>query len=63
MWDKAIPQFSWMADRERHDRRSRLFVFEEGRQLPHPHAIHDDIDKYRSGRFFNCKRCSNPTFF
>ena len=51
MWQTSVPDLQSLSDRVGDDRRSTVFVFEDGRQLPHPHAIHDDIEKHGQGRF------------
>jgi hypothetical protein len=51
MWQKSVPYLEGLADRIGDDRRSTVFVFEDGRQLPLPHTTHDDIDRYGQGRF------------
>lgn len=51
MWAKHIPNLARLADREGDDRRSKVFVFEDQRQLGQPHAIHDSIAKVGMGRF------------
>jgi 2-polyprenyl-3-methyl-5-hydroxy-6-metoxy-1,4-benzoquinol methylase len=51
MWAKHIPDLAASADREGDDRRSKVFIFEAGRQLDQPHAIHDSIAQTGMGRF------------
>ena len=51
MWQTSVPDLQDLSDKVGDDRRSTVFVFEDGRQLSHPHAVHDDIDKYGQGRF------------
>ena len=51
MWQASVPDLQALSDGVGDDRRSTVFVFEDGRQLAHPHAIHDHIDKYGQGRF------------
>ena len=51
LWEKNIPQFAAVADAAGDSRRSRLFVFEDNRQLFQPHSTHDDIAKHGGGRF------------
>ncbi len=51
MWDHPAPDLIHLADHEGDDKRSAAFVFEDNKQLAYPHAIHDDIDRYGSGRF------------
>jgi 2-polyprenyl-3-methyl-5-hydroxy-6-metoxy-1,4-benzoquinol methylase len=50
-WLKNIPEWAEVGDRVGDDRRSSLFVFENGRQLPFPHAPHVEIDRIGRGRF------------
>lgn len=53
MWEQPTPDLVALADYEGdgNDTRSCVFLFEDGRQLPYPHALHDDIDQYGDGRF------------
>jgi 2-polyprenyl-6-hydroxyphenyl methylase/3-demethylubiquinone-9 3-methyltransferase len=60
MWAKTIADLAPIADRVGADRQSPVFLFEAGRQLPRPHAIHDDIDKHGGGRFSHWE---NSIFF
>jgi 2-polyprenyl-6-hydroxyphenyl methylase/3-demethylubiquinone-9 3-methyltransferase len=47
----AAPDLSEIADTPRRPDRSPVGVFEDGRQLPFPHATHRDIAQYGAGRF------------
>lgn len=51
MWQTFVPELASHADRVGDDKRSTVFVFEDGKQLPQPHALHDEIDKHGKGRF------------
>jgi len=53
MWQIGAPDLDDLADREGqgNDTRSCVFVLEDGRQLPYPHAAHNDIDRHGAGRF------------
>ena len=51
MWKWEVGDLAWMADDVKNPTRSSLFVFEDGRQLPLPHAIHADIARKGEGRF------------
>jgi 2-polyprenyl-6-hydroxyphenyl methylase/3-demethylubiquinone-9 3-methyltransferase len=51
MWKWEVYDLARMADDEKHPTRSPLFVFENGRQLPLPHAMHTDIARIGKGRF------------
>ena len=52
MWEYHIPALAELADHTGGgDRKSPAFVFENDRQLPIPHAMHDDIDRDGAGRF------------
>lgn len=68
MWQHPLPQFAHIGDVVGSDTRSTLFLFEDGQQLPYPHAVHDDIDQLGKGRFshwegnllFSSSDCSDP---
>jgi 2-polyprenyl-3-methyl-5-hydroxy-6-metoxy-1,4-benzoquinol methylase len=51
MWNWNVSELEGMADNSEAPCRSSLFVFENGRQLPMPHSIHDDIARTGKGRF------------
>jgi len=51
MWSWRVSELEAMADNSDYPSRSSLFVFENGRQLPRPHSLHDDIAKAGNGRF------------
>ncbi|MDQ8728353.1 class I SAM-dependent methyltransferase [Bradyrhizobium sp. LHD-71] len=52
MWEFHVPHLSELADHSGGgERSSPVFVFENGRQLPLPHAAHDNIDAHGCGRF------------
>jgi 2-polyprenyl-6-hydroxyphenyl methylase/3-demethylubiquinone-9 3-methyltransferase len=51
MWSWKLADLEGEADDLTHPRRSPLFIFERGRQLPMPHSVHDDIAKIGKGRF------------
>jgi len=51
MWQADLPDLLHIADDESDPRRSSAFLFEDDVQLPFPHATHDEIDRYGSGRF------------
>jgi 2-polyprenyl-3-methyl-5-hydroxy-6-metoxy-1,4-benzoquinol methylase len=51
MWQWPLPEFAHLADMLGNDTRSKLFLFEDGQQLPYPHAVHDEIDQLGKGRF------------
>lgn len=51
MWEASVPDLVSCADRIGDGRRSPVFVFEDGKQLAQPHALHDEIDKHGGGRF------------
>lgn len=51
MWQVSVADLHGLSDRVGDDRRSTVFVFEDAHQLPHPHSLHDDIDKHGQGRF------------
>ena len=53
MWIIGAPDLADLADLEGqgNDTRSCVFVLEDGKQLPYPHAAHDDIDRHGAGRF------------
>lgn len=52
MYEKTVTQFLDLSDHSGGgERRSRLFVLENGVQLPDPHSLHDDIDHHGRGRF------------
>ena len=51
MWETGLPGWRSIADEPGRDQASTLFVFEDGRQLPYPHALHDDIAILGGGRF------------
>jgi 2-polyprenyl-6-hydroxyphenyl methylase/3-demethylubiquinone-9 3-methyltransferase len=50
-WHKHVPELAEVSDNLAELRRSPVFVFENDRQLPAPHALHDDIAKFGGGRF------------
>ena len=58
MKEKHLPDLSSLSDREGDDKRSRVYVFENRRQLMQPHAIHDTIDHAGAGRFSHWGRLS-----
>ena len=51
MWGLEVSEFEGIADNSDNPCRSPLFVFENGKQLPMPHSMHDDIARIGSGRF------------
>lgn len=51
MWAAAAPPSTALSDTSEAPRQSTVFLFEDGRQLPRPHALHDDIDREGAGRF------------
>ncbi|MGE5268815.1 MAG: class I SAM-dependent methyltransferase [Thiohalocapsa sp.] len=51
MWSAAVPHLAALADNSTHPNRSPVFVFEEGYQLPYPHAGHKIIGEFGGGRF------------
>jgi len=52
MWSILLPQMSHLADNAPgRENRSPLVVCQDGRLLPHAHALHDDISKSGEGRF------------
>jgi 2-polyprenyl-6-hydroxyphenyl methylase/3-demethylubiquinone-9 3-methyltransferase len=50
MWRWSLPEFETLADTNDNPHTSALFMFENGKQLPNPHALHDDI-ALSGGRF------------
>jgi SAM-dependent methyltransferase len=52
MWLWSVPDLAYLAD-DVSDRRnnSPLFLFEDGAQLPWPHALHADLARLGGGRF------------
>jgi 2-polyprenyl-3-methyl-5-hydroxy-6-metoxy-1,4-benzoquinol methylase len=50
-WHKHVPDLADVSDTTAELRRSPVFVFENDRQLPAPHALHDDLAKFGGGRF------------
>jgi hypothetical protein len=52
MWQKSLPDLVGLSDsNDRPPRHSNVYIFEDKRQLPWPHSVHDEIDRYGSGRF------------
>lgn len=52
MWSWEVPDLEPLADNgTAHPQASPLYIFENGRQLPFPHALHDDIARQGGGRF------------
>ena len=51
MWRLEVRDFEGFADSSDSPCRSSLFIFENGRQLPMPHSMHDDIAQFGKGRF------------
>ena len=51
MWEVPLDALSALGDRPGRDNASPLFLFEDGQQLPYPHALHDDIAATGRGRF------------
>lgn len=49
MWEASVPDLG--AGDQDGAGTSTAFIFEDGRQLPFPHAMHDAIDSFGSGRF------------
>lgn len=50
MWSQPFPDLADVSDTVGNER-SRSFVFEDGYQLPYPHAPHVDIANHGAGRF------------
>jgi 2-polyprenyl-6-hydroxyphenyl methylase/3-demethylubiquinone-9 3-methyltransferase len=50
-WSKDVPELEEISNNSAERRRSPVFVFEDDRQLPSPHALHDEIAKFGAGRF------------
>jgi 2-polyprenyl-3-methyl-5-hydroxy-6-metoxy-1,4-benzoquinol methylase len=60
MWQISAPHLSGLADDTggpNGQHRSPVFVFENDRQLPLPHSIHDDIYRRGAGRFSHWGEC------
>jgi 2-polyprenyl-6-hydroxyphenyl methylase/3-demethylubiquinone-9 3-methyltransferase len=51
MFEIGLPEYASLSDRPGDDRRSPLFMFEDGHPLPKPHAVHDEIDQIGRGRY------------
>jgi 2-polyprenyl-6-hydroxyphenyl methylase/3-demethylubiquinone-9 3-methyltransferase len=51
MWKWEAGDLEAGADDMDYPCRSTIFMFEKGRQLPFPHALHDDIARIGKGRF------------
>jgi 2-polyprenyl-6-hydroxyphenyl methylase/3-demethylubiquinone-9 3-methyltransferase len=52
MWSIPLPRMRHLADNTPgRENRSPLIVCQDGRLLPHAHALHDDISKTGEGRF------------
>lgn len=52
MWIWQVPDLEHLADNGAlHPQSSPVFLFENGKQLAHPHAMHDDIVKLGAGRY------------
>ena len=51
MWTWHANDLASLADNLNDPARSRVYVFEDGRQLPQPHSTHDDIANKGEGRF------------
>lgn len=51
MWSWSAPDLEGIADNVEPSNHSPVFVFEDGVQLPFPHALHEDIAKEGQGRF------------
>jgi 2-polyprenyl-3-methyl-5-hydroxy-6-metoxy-1,4-benzoquinol methylase len=50
MWKGHVPEFMKLCERDA-QRPSPLFLFENGRQLPRPHAPHAEVAAHGDGRF------------
>jgi hypothetical protein len=57
IWAAGTPDLVDIADNEDAPKRSPAFLFEDGHQLPRPHASHDDIDRDGAGRFSHWSTC------
>jgi 2-polyprenyl-3-methyl-5-hydroxy-6-metoxy-1,4-benzoquinol methylase len=57
MWRWELSELGELADKADAPRRSPLFIFENGRQLPMPHSLHDEIAKFGNGRFSHWEDC------
>ncbi len=51
MWQVDLPDLAGLADTLEAPTRSGVFLFEDGVQLPLPHATHDQIARLGGGRF------------
>lgn len=51
MWGAALADMVEQADAVGAERRSPVFLFEDGRQLPRPHTTHAEIAAHGHGRF------------
>jgi 2-polyprenyl-6-hydroxyphenyl methylase/3-demethylubiquinone-9 3-methyltransferase len=51
LWSWYVPELESVADNTDPAKRSPVFVFEGGVQLPYPHALHEDIAQAGGGRF------------
>ncbi len=53
MWYVSLPDLAHLADSsgQGNDTRSCVFLFENDRQLPYPHSIHNEIAEFGGGRF------------
>jgi 2-polyprenyl-3-methyl-5-hydroxy-6-metoxy-1,4-benzoquinol methylase len=51
MWGLKMSELEGLADNSSSPCQSPLFVFENGKQLPMPHSMHDDIARIGKGRF------------
>jgi 2-polyprenyl-3-methyl-5-hydroxy-6-metoxy-1,4-benzoquinol methylase len=52
MWAVSAPELTaWADNAPGRELKSPLYVFEDGRQLGHPHSLHDDIAGAGKGRF------------
>ena len=51
MWAWEVSELESMADNMANPCRSPVYLLEDGRQLPMPHSIHDDIAQIGNGRF------------
>lgn len=52
MWAISVPDLRGLADDANGQKfKSSVHIFEDGRQLMHPHSLHDDIARIGKGRF------------